>query len=150
MEITGRDSQVVALAVTVKGDVTSAPFKGVATKIPEVNFAVTEAGGAEHPMIANAMNRPESLNKAGTLEGNNEPFCFPAIDREEAPGLAAAGHVGIRTISHFRARVRIRAPNYELDRGVKRKPNRLKSSETLVNATREADLHSCQGLTYTH
>ena len=55
MEITGTDSQVVALAVTAKGDVTLAPFSGAATKIPEVNFAVMEGGGTEHPMIANAI-----------------------------------------------------------------------------------------------
>lgn len=96
MDVTGWDWHDSALAVSENGDVTLAPSRGATTEMPEFNFAVTDGGGMEHPVIANARKTPVEVNNV--------------------PGL------GFRTIQQILARVRMSALAYisELDLGVKR------------------------------
>ena len=115
METTGRDAQLVALAVKVNGDVTSAPSIGAATEMPEDNFAVTDGGGIEHPVIAIPDARAaKPKNSRGSKY--RKPLCFAKIDRAQFPGFELAGYSGIRTLSCFLGQDAIRAPNDELDR----------------------------------
>jgi len=92
MEITGCIAQVVALAVTVNGDVTWAPFTGAATVIPDVNFALIDADGVAHPDSASAISRQLMLSM---LRARRD----------------------IRTLSKFLAPDKIRTPKVELDQG---------------------------------
>jgi hypothetical protein len=102
----------------VNGDVTSAPFTGATTEIPELSFALIEADGVAHPVIANARQRPEKLNKVSALTFQLELLCFRATLRAQASEFEAAA---IRILPHFPAPDGIRAPNMnELDRGAKK------------------------------
>ena len=81
MDFTGRDWQDSALAVTKKGDVTLAPLRGATTDMPEVNFAVTDGGGMEHPVIANARRTPVKVNNMRVLKCSDGPLCVLVVDR---------------------------------------------------------------------
>ena len=78
-------AQVVALAVTANGDVTSAPSRGAATTMPDVNFALMDVDGVEHPVTANKIKRPVKLNKTRALGGSSMLFCFLAPGQVQAP-----------------------------------------------------------------
>ena len=131
METTGCDAHVVALALTVNGDVKSLPSSGAATLIPEVNFAVTDAGGIEHPVIASPNESAAKLSKTRNPNCSREPSHFPTMEWVQTSRLEVAG-----TLSYFPAPDNIRAPNCELDQGCEKMQCRLELTDSLAIARR--------------
>ena len=87
--------------------------------MPEVNFAVTDGGGIEHPVIANARRTPVKVNNERFLKSSDGPMCVLAVDGLQAPALAAGRESGFRAIQQILTRVRMSALAYisELDLG---------------------------------
>jgi len=102
----------------VKGDVTLAPFEGATTEMPVVNFALIEADGVAHPDIANPTRRPAKPNELPAPRCSSVSL-FSTVGRLLDFRLEYAGYEVIRTLPHSLGRD-IRAPNCELDQGVKR------------------------------
>jgi hypothetical protein len=99
MNVTGREWQDFALAVTVKGEVTLAPSRGAATEILELNFAVTDGDGMEHPVIANARRTPVKMNNVDALMCSDAPLsCALVADRFNARALVHGRESGFREI----------------------------------------------------
>jgi len=110
METTGCEPQVFALALKLNGDVTLVPSRGAETEIPDVNFAVTDAGGIEHPVTTIGTSRAVRAKIVRAFKNSSEYSEFSAIDRAPAFGLNVPGHSDIRTLPNLHVQDGIRAP----------------------------------------
>ena len=152
MESAGCDTQVVAFAVTVNGDVTSAPLEGATTAISVVNAALVDTDGAEHPAIASATSRPVTLNMLRVLICSDGLLFSLTTGRVGSSRLELAGYIGIRTLPNSLAPDGMRAPNIRARSGCEKKA--AVSAGDLPRASQARDvslfLHGCVGQTHTH